>query len=73
MSINNNIWELAEAYLAGSLPEAEVVALKSRLESDADFANEFYETSNLIRSFEGSGKEKRFRRALSHFRRICHR
>ena len=64
MSVNNNIWEIAEAYLSGSLPESEVTLLKNRLESDAAFANEFYEASNLIRSFEGSGKQKRFRSML---------
>ncbi len=64
MSINNNIWELAESYLAGTLPEADIVELKRRLEADTEFANEFYESSNLIRSFEGSGKQKRFRGML---------
>ena len=64
MSINNNIWELAEAYLAGTLPEAEIIALKSRLDADIEFANEFYECSNLIRSMEGSGKQKQFRNTL---------
>lgn len=61
MSVNNNIWEIAEAYLSGTLPQDQVTELKSRLETDAAFANEFYEASNLIRSFEGSGKQKRFR------------
>lgn len=64
MPINNNIWEMAEAYLAGSLPEAEVVALKSRLENDVEFANEFYESANLLRSMEDNGKQKRFRNML---------
>lgn len=65
MSINNNnIWEIAEAYLAGTLAETDIIELKKRLEADAEFANEFYESSNLIRSFEGSGKQKRFRTML---------
>ena len=64
MSINNNIWEIAEAYLSGALAEAEVTELKGRLATDTVFANEFYEASNLIRSFEGSGKQKRFRSML---------
>jgi serine protease Do len=63
MSVNN-IWELAEAYLSGSLPDTEVIELKSRLETDTAFANEFYEMTNLICSFEGSGKQKRFRSLL---------
>lgn len=64
MSINNNIWEIAEGYLAGTLPENDIIELKSRLESDTEFANEFYECTNLIRSFEGSGRQKRFRTLL---------
>ena len=64
MSINNNIWEVAEAYLSGALPEAEVTGLQSRLATDTAFANEFYEATNLIRSFENSGRQKRFRSML---------
>jgi serine protease Do len=64
MSINNNIWEIAEAYLAGTLPESDIIALQGRLAADTEFANEFYESCNLIRSFEGSGKQKRFRTML---------
>jgi len=61
---NNNTWEIAEAYMAGTLPEADVKALEARLGADADFANEFHESVNLIKSFEGSGKQKRFRTML---------
>lgn len=64
MSINNNIWETAEAYLAGTLPESDIKELKSRLASDKEFAAEFYESTNLIRSMEGNGKQKRFRMLL---------
>ncbi len=64
MSINNNIWEVAEAYLNGSLPEQDILALKHRLETDSVFAAEFHESTNLIRSFESSGKQKRFRTML---------
>ncbi len=65
MSINNNIWEVAEAYLSGALSQPEVIELKARLETDTVFANEFYEASNLIRSIEGNGRQKRFRSMLS--------
>ncbi len=65
MSINNiNIWELAEAYLAGSIPQDEFLALKQRLSTDTVFATEFYEATDLIRSATGSGKHKRFRTML---------
>src|ERR1039458_4709455 len=64
MSINNNIWEIAEAYLAGALTETDEKELNNRLASDKGFANEFYESTNLIRSMEGYGKQKRFRSTL---------
>ncbi len=64
MSISNNIWELAENYLSGSLPQEEFLTLKTRLGSDAAFATEFYEATDLIRSFESSGRQKRFRTML---------
>jgi len=65
MSVNNNIWEIAEAYLNGTLPEPDILELKSRLASDTEYANEFYESTNLIRSMEGSGKQQRFRAMLN--------
>ncbi len=65
MSVNNNnIWELAEAYLAGSLSKEEVSALEQRLKVDAAFAAEYLEVTNLIQSMAGSGKHKRFRGVL---------
>jgi serine protease Do len=64
MSNNNNIWELAEAYLAGSIPQDEFLKLKHRLSTDTVFATEFYEATDLIRSATGSGKQKRFRSML---------
>jgi len=64
MSINNNIWELAESYLSGSLPQEEFLSLKNRLASEPAFATEFYEATDLIRSIEGNGKQKRFRTML---------
>ncbi len=70
MSINNNIWELAEAYLAGSLPQDEFAELKQRLSSDTAFATEFYEATDLIRSVEGSGKHKRFRTMLRDIQQV---
>ena len=64
MSINNKTWELAEAYIAGSLSQDEVNELNNRLASDVEFANEYNEAINLISSMEGSGKQKRFRSML---------
>ena len=64
MPINNNIWELAEAYLAGSLPQADFLKLKNRLSADAEFAREFYEVTDMLRDVQNSGKQKRFRAML---------
>ncbi len=64
MSINNNIWEVAEAYISGSLSDSEQSELKNRLDTDTVFAGEFYEVANLLRSMEDSGKQKRFRSTL---------
>ena len=64
MSPYKNTWELAEAFIAGSLSQDEVTELNGRLASDIEFANEFNEAANLIRSMEGNGKQKRFRSML---------
>ena len=61
---NNNIWELAEAHIAGTLSAADAAALKARLESDAVFASEFNENINLVNSLNNSGSQKRFRTML---------
>jgi S1-C subfamily serine protease len=62
--VNSNIWEIAEAYVAGTLPEAEKNAVDAQIGADAAFAAEFHESVNLIKSLEGSGKQKRFRTML---------
>lgn len=65
MSINNsNTWEVAEKYVAGMLSAAELSELQARLASDTEFANEFNESANLVRSIEGSGKQRRMRSML---------
>lgn len=69
MMFNNNTWEIAEAYVAGSLPEHDWAELKLRLETDSAFAAEFNECANLLRSMEGSGKQKRFRTTLRDIQR----
>lgn len=63
--MNNNIWELAEAYLAGTLSAAEVAELKSRREKDEAFAGEFNDNLNLINSLNSNGSQKRFRSMLA--------
>ncbi len=64
MSINNNAWELAEAYVSGALSKDEHGALKLRMASDVAFAAEFNENVRLIKSLQESGKQKRFRNML---------
>jgi serine protease Do len=60
----NNVWELAEAYLAGTLTAAQDAELRSRRETDEVFAAEFNDSINLINSMNGAGKQKRFRNML---------
>ena len=64
MSIYNTTWELAEAFLAGTMAQDDVNELNSRLAGDAAFAGEFNEAANLLRAMEGNGRQKRFRSML---------
>ncbi len=61
----NNIWEIAESYLDGTMLPAEVAAVNARLKTDSTFAAEFNENINLINSLNGNGKQKRFRAMLT--------
>jgi serine protease Do len=65
MITDNNIWSLAEAYVAGSLPASEAGALQRRLETDPAFATEFNECTNLLQSLNGSGSQARFKTMLA--------
>lgn len=60
----SNVWELAEAYLAGNLTPAQEAELKNRRESDESFASEFNDSINLLSGLNNSGKQKRFRNML---------
>jgi hypothetical protein len=43
MSVNKNIYELAEQYVAGNIPHEEWLQLKERLATDLEYATGFYE------------------------------
>ena len=60
----NNISELAESWVAGTLSAAEVAEVKSRMAADSGFAIELNEHILLIESLNGSGSQKRFRAML---------
>lgn len=62
--IGNNIWELAEAWIAGTLPEEERVAVQIMLETDNVFAAEFNESVDLLQSLNNKRKQVRFRSML---------
>ncbi|MBS1585001.1 MAG: trypsin-like peptidase domain-containing protein [Bacteroidetes bacterium] len=68
MSTDNNIWQLAEAYVSGNMPDADEASLRSRLATDPVFAAEFNECLNMLRSLEGFGAYSRFRNMLSDVR-----
>ena len=59
-----NIWETAEAWIAGTLSPEEVNTLNKRIDSDAAFAAEFNENVNLLNSINGLGSQKRFKTML---------
>lgn len=60
----SNVWELAEAYLAGNLTPAQEAELKTKRDTDEAFAAEFSDSINLINSMNNAGKQKRFRDLL---------
>lgn len=60
----NNVWELAEAYLAGNLTPAQEAELRTRKETDEAFATEFSDSINMINSLNNAGRQKRFREML---------
>ncbi len=65
MSIDHiNIWSLAETYVSGNITDTENAELQVRLQSDSNFAAEFHEAVNLVRSLTSSGEQKRFRSTI---------
>ncbi len=60
-----NIWVLAEAYVGNTLGEAELNSLKDKLAADVQFASEFHESVNLVRSMSHAGAQKRFKSMLA--------
>ncbi len=65
MLTGNDIWILAEAYVAGTLAASKLNELKDRLAIDPQFAAEFNEHVNMLRSLEGAGKQMRFKSMLA--------
>ncbi len=63
---NKNIWELAEAWVDGSMHAADKQLLDERKQADPAFAAEFQDAVNMLRSLQGSGEHKRFKNALAH-------
>ncbi len=64
MSHDVDIVILAEAWLAGTLTEAESVDLQVKMASDPEFAAAFGEQVDLLRSLEDAGRNRRFRSLL---------
>ena len=62
---NNNIWELAEAWIDGRMNAADRQLLEERKHIDPVFAAEFQEAVNMLQSLQGSGEHKRFKTALA--------
>lgn len=58
---------MAEAYVSGTLPEAELASLEERLAKDVSFADSFRESVNLLMSLNGSKKHRDFRSMVQSF------
>lgn len=65
MAIENNIWKLAESLVSGEIPETDRAELELKMQNDPAFAAELLECTNMLRSLEGSGRQKRFSAMLS--------
>ncbi|RYD59343.1 MAG: serine protease [Sphingobacteriales bacterium] len=64
MSIDNNIWNLAEAYVSGALPGNELTQLQAKMAADPVYKAEFQESINMLRALKDSGSHKNFRAML---------
>jgi S1-C subfamily serine protease len=65
MSTDNSIWQLAEAYVNGSLGKEEKTALEQRVAADSVFAASFQECTGLIRSMQHKEAQASFRSMLA--------
>lgn len=59
-SPDNQVWQLAEAYLANNMAAAERKALEEQLKEDKAFAALFQEALDLLGSLQQSGAQHRF-------------
>ncbi len=63
--VDNNIWQLAELHLAGTLGSEERMLLEERLENDPLFAASFQECMDLIKSLQSNARNQQFRDQLN--------
>ena len=64
MTIENNIWKLAEDYVHNGLSVQELKNLEQRLAEDSIFANEFHEAVNMLRSINNNAAQINFKQNL---------
>ena len=64
MSQQNNIWELAEAYINHQLSEQELSELEERRANEYAFASEFQDCVDMLLALKGNGAQKRVRQVL---------
>jgi len=70
MTQENNIWEVAEKYVAGTLSTTALNSLHQRLQQDAAYSTLFHEHLNLIQSLENNKKQKQFRALLQSIKTV---
>jgi len=63
---------LAEAFVGKNLSDAQLLELEQRLAQDKNFATEFHDAANLIRSLQNAGSQQRFSSQLNAIRQTIH-
>jgi len=64
MSTDNQIWQMAESYVSGMMPDAERTSLLHELQTDTTFAAAFQECVGLLRSLQGNAMQSKFRATI---------
>lgn len=65
MFVDNKTWITAEAYLANNLSAEELRSLETRILEDKNFASEFHDACNLLRSLNNAGSQQKFKNNLA--------
>lgn len=62
MSLSNNIWEVAEAYVNNELTEEQQLVLQSRIATDTSFATEFQDCVSMLQTLKSAAAHQKVRK-----------